>query len=167
MDPIENRPRREGGSALIVAVMMIAMMGLIGFASLDTVMRDRQVAGNTSLSQHAFYAADAGIAASLEVLRNANFVVTPQITDCLSTPVPSATLANNASYGPDPTAPAPSDPSAPNPGAICLVGWGEPCAGSSLDAGYFHSIWSIRTEGRAPGGALARVQATALRCLVR
>ena len=38
-------PRGEQGSALFVAVMLMVLMGLIGFAALDTVTKDQQVAG--------------------------------------------------------------------------------------------------------------------------
>lgn len=146
--------RRERGAALLVAVMMLALMGLIGFASLDTVMRDRQVAGNTSLSQSALYAADAAVADGLELLRTE---VTPSAQnegDCLTGAVPNVTLPNGATYGPDATEPQ-----------ICMLGSAEPCIEeTSLDLGFAYTVWEIRTEGQAPGGATARVQATAGRC---
>lgn len=153
MTPNPKRQRREAGAALLVAMMMLALMGLIGFASLDTVMRDRQVAGNTSLSQHALYAADAGVAASLEVLRTQ-----PSTPGCLAAPVPSNTLSNGASYGPDPTA--------AQPGICQLATAPQECEelGMSLGSGFLYTVWNIRTEGRAPGGAVARVHATARRC---
>ena len=57
---MDRRTRREGGAALLVAMLMLVLMGMIGLASMDTVMRDRQVAGFQNLAQTALYAADAG-----------------------------------------------------------------------------------------------------------
>lgn len=54
--------RRQTGSALFVAVMMLVLMGGLGLAALETVSRDRQVAGFQSRGKNAFYAADAGAA---------------------------------------------------------------------------------------------------------
>ena len=153
-DPRARR-RREGGAALLVAVMMLALMGLIGFASMDTVMRDRQVAGNTSLSQSALYAADAGVASGLEVLRTEVTSTALAPGDCLTGTVPNVTLPNGSSYGPDSTA----------PNQICMLAAAEPCIeDTSLELNFFYTVWNVRSEGQAPGGATARVQATAGRC---
>ena len=48
--------------ALLMTMLLLILMGMIGLASLDTVMRDRQVAGYQNLAQTAHYAADAGLA---------------------------------------------------------------------------------------------------------
>jgi len=37
--------KRAGGSALLVTVMLLLMIGLVGLAALNTTMRDQQVAG--------------------------------------------------------------------------------------------------------------------------
>jgi Tfp pilus assembly protein PilX len=159
---IQNRRRREGGAALLVAMLMLALMGLIGFASMDTVMRDRQVAGNLSLSQNALYAADAGVAAALDLLRTEIVTAALSPGDCLSGVLPNSTPlpnANGSSYGPDTTA----------GNQICMLASAEPC--SELDASieqgqpiFLYTVWNIQTQGLAPGGATARVQATAERC---
>jgi len=68
--------RREGGSALIVTVMILLLLGVIGLSALDTVMRDQQVAGFQNRSTLALYAAEAGLAeAKDEVRRNYNYAV--------------------------------------------------------------------------------------------
>ncbi len=155
----QTRHRREAGAALLVAMMMLALMAIIGFAAMNTVMRDRQVAGNRSLTQSALYAADAGIADGLETLRTT--VITNAVTagDCLSATIPNVNLPNNTSYGPDPNA----------TNQICMVALDAQCAGlgTSINQGqpiYLLTYWDIRTEGQAPGGARAAVQATASRC---
>ncbi len=156
---IRESRRHERGAALLIAMVLMALMGIIGFASLDTVMRDRQMSGNHSLSQSALYAADAGIAAALEVVRTE--VVTAALApgDCLTGSIPTVTLPNGSSYRPDPTAPP----------TICMLASAEPCSqiDASIEQGqpvFLNTVWNLRAEGRAPGGAAARAQATVVRC---
>ncbi|NNL67664.1 MAG: hypothetical protein HKP30_15545, partial [Myxococcales bacterium] len=61
--------RREQGAALLVAVLILALMGVIGLSSLDTATRDRQVAGFQSRAQTALYAAEAGVAYGVGLIR--------------------------------------------------------------------------------------------------
>ncbi len=156
-----RRPHRnrESGAALLVAMLMLALMALIGFASMDTVMRDRQVAGNHSLTQSALYAADAAVAHALDLLRTE--VVTAALSpgDCLTATIPNVNLNNNTSYGPDTTV----------PNQICMLASAEPCAefDASIEQGqpiFLYTVCDIRAEGQAPGGTTSRVQATAARC---
>jgi hypothetical protein len=66
--------RRESGSALIITMMVLLLLGVIGLSALDTVMRDQQVAGFQNRSTAAFYAAEAGLAAAKdEVRKNYNY----------------------------------------------------------------------------------------------
>lgn len=60
--------RHERGSALLIAVLLMALMGLIGVSALEAVSRDRQVAGFQFRKKAAFYAAEAGVATALETL---------------------------------------------------------------------------------------------------
>jgi len=157
--PRHPRHRREGGAALLVAMLLLALMGLIGFASLDTVMRDRQMAGNTSLSQRALYAADAGVAEALDILRTEIVSAALAPGDCLTATIPTTSLPNGTSFRADTTA----------PNQICMLASAEPCAeiDASIEQGqpvFLYTVWNIRSEGVAPGGATARVQATAARC---
>jgi Tfp pilus assembly protein PilX len=157
--PRQLRHRREGGAALLVAMLLLALMGLIGFASLDTVMRDRQMAGNTSMSQRALYAADAGVAEALDLLRVEILSAALAPGDCLTTTIPATALPNGTTFRADSTA----------PNQICMVATADSCAeiDASIEQGnpaFRYTIWNIRAEGVAPGGATARVQATAARC---
>jgi Tfp pilus assembly protein PilX len=148
--------RRQAGSALLVAMLLLALMGVIGLASLNTVMRDRQVAGFQSQSQTALYAADAGLAEGLDVLRREVVGAALSPGDCLTGNIPTRTLPNGASYQADVA-------------AICMLASADPC--SELDASweqqssvYLNTIWDVRALGTAAGGARARVQAGAERC---
>ena len=155
-----DRRKREGGSALLVAMLFAVMMGLIGFASLDTVMRDRQSAGFQNLSHSALYAADAGVAQSLNILRAEIVGNALAIDDCLDTTLPNTNLGDGVSYRADPNAPT---------NEICMLASAEPCAefDASIEQGqaiYLTTVWDMRVEGSAPGGATAHLQASAERC---
>jgi Tfp pilus assembly protein PilX len=157
---IRAERRRESGAALLVSVLLLALMGVVGLASLDTVMRDRQVAGFSSNAQNALYAADAGISASLNLIRQEIVGAALSPGDCLTTPLANTALPNGSSYRPDATAPS---------NQICMLASAEPCSeiDASIEMGqpiYLYTVWSVRTEGIAPGGATARVHATAERC---
>jgi Tfp pilus assembly protein PilX len=156
----ERASKREAGASLLVAVLLLALMGVIGLASLDAVMRDRQVAGFSSNAQSALFAADAGIAAGLDLMRTQVVGAALAPGDCLTTPIANTTLPNAATYRPDSTAPT---------NQICMLASADPCAeiDASIEMGqpvYLYTVWSIRTEGVAPGGATSRVHATAERC---
>lgn len=157
---MDRRTRREGGAALLMAMLMLVLMGMIGLASMDTVMRDRQVAGFQNLAQTALYAADAGVAESLDILRSE--VIGNALTpgDCLTSSLPDTNLNGNVSYEPDPTALTDQ---------ICMLASADPCAelDSSIELGqpiYLNTLWNVRVQGNAPGGATSRVQAAAERC---
>ena len=162
----QSEHRRERGSALLVAVLMLALMGIIGIASLETVARDRQVAGFGNLAQSALYAADAGIAESLDLLRQE--IVGAALTqgDCLTADIMDEdildrTLPNSAYFEADPSAPGLAD--------ICMLAAATPCAeiDASIEQGqpiYLYTVWNVRAQGVAPGGATSRIHATAERC---
>ncbi|MBT39884.1 MAG: hypothetical protein CL938_15220 [Deltaproteobacteria bacterium] len=141
-------------------MLMLVLMGMIGLASMDTVMRDRQVAGFQNLAQTALYAADAGVAESLDILRGE--VVGNALTpgDCLTSTLPTTNLNNAISYRADPAAPT---------NQICMLASADPCAelDSSIEMGqpiYLNTLWNVRVQGSAPGGATSRIQAAAERC---
>jgi hypothetical protein len=160
--------RREGGAALIVAILMLVLLGMIGLASMNTVMTDRQVAGHTSRARQALYAADAGVASGLNMVRSETLGAVLSPGDCMSQAIPSESLPNGTSFEPDPT--APDGPDALNPRAnVCMLATAEPCAtvDGSVEQGqqiYLNTIWDLRVQGRAPGGAVGRVHATVTRC---
>ncbi|MBW2286452.1 MAG: pilus assembly PilX N-terminal domain-containing protein [Deltaproteobacteria bacterium] len=155
-----DRKKREAGSALLVAMIFAVLMGMIGFASLDTVMRDRQSAGFQNLSRSAIYAADAGIADSLNILRSEIVGNALAPNDCLDATLSDTSLGDGVSYRADPNAPT---------NEICMIASAEPCAefDSSIEQGqavYLYTVWNMRVQGSAPGGATAHLQASAERC---
>ena len=75
----DTRNRRESGSALIITVLVMVLLGAIGLSALDTVMRDQQVAGYQNRSSEAFYAAEAGVAAAKDLIRRNVFSPTDTV----------------------------------------------------------------------------------------
>lgn len=62
--------RRSRGSALLSAMMILALMTVLAVGSLRTVMRDRQVAGFQKRARTALYAGEAGVAVANALLRS-------------------------------------------------------------------------------------------------
>jgi len=164
--PTALRRRHEEGAALLVAMLMLVLMGMIGLSSLDTVMRERQVAGYTSKARQALYAADAGIASGLDLVRTTALSTslaagTGTSGDCLPNPVGADTLPNGTTFQPDTTAATTS---------ICMIASAEPCSefDASIEVGtgatYLYTVWDLRMQGETPDGAISRVQATVQRC---
>lgn len=152
--------RREAGSALLVTMLLLVLMGMIGLASLDTVMRDRQVAGFQNQAQTALYAADAGVAESLDITRTEVVGTALAPGDCLETTLPTTSLGGGVSYRTDPSAPVDE---------ICMLASADPCAelDASIEMGqpiYLYTVWNVRVQGNAAGGATSRVQASVDRC---
>ncbi len=142
--------KREGGSALLVTVMLLVMIGLVGLAALNTTTRDQQVAGFQNRKRIALYAAEAGISEAMERL------VTTSEPTISSTPigVPSVFPHGRPSYEPaPPVADAVEDlGDAPFPGMGLNLGQG------GLPT-YQLNYWRMRVEGHAPGGSQARLEA--------
>jgi Tfp pilus assembly protein PilX len=61
--------KHQQGSALLIVMLVMAMMGIIGFAALEAVTRDQRVAGFMKRKKIAFFAAEAGVSAALHALR--------------------------------------------------------------------------------------------------
>ncbi len=142
--------RREGGSALLVTVMLLLMLGLVGLAALNTTTRDQQVAGFQNRKRIALFAAEAGISEALENLTTAGNATITATTIGDSALYPHG----RPSYRPDPSVADPVEDlgTAPFPGMSLNIGQG----GTPT---YQMNFWRMHVEGRAPGGSQARVEA--------
>jgi Tfp pilus assembly protein PilX len=148
---MQSAPKRgERGSALLVTVMLLMMLGLVGLAALGTTTRDQQVAGFQNRKRMALYAADAGIAEALERLTTTSVpsVSTLDLGDTTIFPY------GRPSYRPDPTTASPTKDlgNAPFPGMGLNLGQG------GLPT-YQINYWRLRVQGLAPGGTQAKVEA--------
>jgi len=141
--------RREAGSALLVTVMLLVMLGLVGLAALNTTTRDQQVAGFQNRKRIALYAAEAGISEALETLTTTQ---TPSVT---TTSIGDTTLYPHGRplYRPDPSVPNAVENlgTAPFPGMALNIG-----AGGTPT--YQMNYWRVHVEGLAAGGSRTRLQ---------
>jgi len=141
--------RREGGFALLLAILLLLMLASIGFAALDTVERDQQTAGYTNRKRQAIHAAEAGIARGLQTLRDNG---TPT--------VPNASIGDNTIH-PHGQPSFEVDPIATDP--IESLGMGVPAGmnmvmGQGGAATYQIQFWKIMVQGNAPGGSTSRLE---------
>ncbi|MDH3213438.1 MAG: hypothetical protein OEM05_13225 [Myxococcales bacterium] len=144
----QSLPPREGGFALLLTVLLLLLLALLGFAALDAVSKDQQVAGFQNQRAIAFFAAEAGVAKAMETLTT---VGTPS--------VPTTTLGDGTifpfgqpSFRVDPTVTDPIDGLgvASYPGMGLNIGQG----GTPV---YQLNYWRIRVQGDGPGGSVARL----------
>lgn len=180
--------RSERGSTLLIAVLIMALMGVLGTAAMNTVTRDRQVAGFQSRSQTALYAADAGIAFAMAILRRdaqglanggegALQTFNPSVGSPPDFPSSGSTIALGGTDFPAPGSPEfYTDPDARDPNntsnpaqAVRYIGRGEPCEGWIMSSGvgsvqWAEAVWDIRVRGTNPGGTVVNVQATGSNC---
>jgi hypothetical protein len=134
---------------MMLAVLLLLLMGLIGFAALETVTRDLQVTGAQFRKKLSFYAAEAAIAQALETLRNTE---TPTVTP--------TQLADGSTY-PYGQPAFSLDTSVADPVESLGIG-GFP--GMNLQLGQDGSpqfqmqIYRVRVQGTAAGGSLSRLE---------
>lgn len=68
MSHIENITRNEEGYALVVALMIMAILSLIGVFGINTSIIEQQIAGNEWNAKRTFYHADGGASLGSELL---------------------------------------------------------------------------------------------------
>jgi len=180
--------RREGGAALLIAMIMMVLLALLGMASMETATRDRQAAGYQSRTQTALYAAEAGVAFAVALIRrdaqglaNGGEAALEAYNPSAGVPPEFPDLANAEVLGTSFPAPGPPrvymDPDALDPNnraapsqAIRYIGRGKPCPGwvmsSSIGSGsqWAEALWDIRVRGDNPGGTVVNIQATGVNC---
>jgi hypothetical protein len=141
--------RLQQGSALLIAVLMLVLMGLIGIAALDAVTRDGQVAGYLNRKKVAFFAAEAGVAEALQTL---NIDLAPSV---------GLTTLGDSSLYPHGRPSYRLDPAVADP--IDNIGFGT-ASGMNLAIGqggapaFQISYWRVNIQGDAPGGSVARIE---------
>jgi hypothetical protein len=140
---------RERGIALITVMMILALVATIAISTLETTMRDNQVAAVQMRGRVAFQAAEAGLAVSLaSMINNAGpTLVNSDIGVVGDYPI------GQPSYQLDPNVPTPIE----NMGA-------QPAPGMSLNINgngpkFQLQLWRIHVEGSEPRGMTARIQA--------
>jgi hypothetical protein len=175
MDTLDRTgSRRERGSALFVAVMMLVLMGFLGLAALDRVGSDEQIAGYQNRARNAFYAAHAGMAEARTLVKSSATLTSrsrPFHTQAVPATIGDAALydreeGNLPRYYGDADATSLLDDSdvvgpvawlgrttAPPPGWDLRVGGRAPTK----------AFWQLTVIGESPDGSSSRQQAVAIR----
>jgi hypothetical protein len=161
--------RRESGSALIITVLVMLLLGAIGISALDTVMRDQQVAGFQNRSSTAFYAAEAGVAVAKDLVRRNVLSGNERLNFADSS---TAVTIGDTSLYPDgqPVYYGSPDPDKPGEDAIESLDQSlkiAGAAGSDMRQGMGPSwnnfaLWKIRVAGQTPEGSVARIEVVTL-----
>ena len=159
--------RRETGSALIITMLILVLLGLIGLAALDTVTRDQQVAGFQNRESLAFYTAEAAVADAKERLRTGVFATNAQIT--FPTQATAVKLGDTTIF-PNGQPAYFGDPAAVGGQAVLYQNAGarDTSSGNSLNEGqqqWFNTLWRIQVEGQTPDLATSRLDVMATKSL--
>ncbi len=159
--------RSEAGVALIVTMILMVLMGLIGIAAMETVTRDRQVAGFQSQNKMALYAAEAAVGdAKTRLSTDPNaydetaVVAFPNCGAALNLGLAADYAAplwggGQPSYCGDNTLAAPDTP-------IMLVGKMDVSISADSEAPReVYWLYRIRVQGQGGGGQVQRVDTVA------
>jgi hypothetical protein len=162
----ETIDERQGGSVLFLCMLLMALLALVGMASMEAVTADRRVGGFQSRTNLALYAAEAGVARAMRILTTSNLPAGAAALEDF-TPALPATEVGDASQHPKGRPSFAGDPGVADP--ITYLGSGAPCEEmlTSMEVGgplFLYSLWDIRVQGQTPEGAAKRVQASATRC---
>jgi Tfp pilus assembly protein PilX len=141
--------RRQQGSALLIVMLVMAMMGIIGFAGLEAVTRDQRVAGFLKRKKVAFFAAEAGVATALHALR-----VNEDPTFAASTVGDASWFTQGLpTYSLDTGSGAAST----NLGIGALPGMNMQIGQNGVPK-FTIRFWEVNVKGEAVGGTISRIQ---------
>lgn len=159
---VRTHRKREAGSALFVAVVMLVLMGFLGIGALNRVTLDEQVTGFQNRARTAFYAAEGAVAEARRIVQiNAtNRGASPgfhtqgaarQVGDTVLYDREGGSLPNY--YG---------DPEFPS--AIRYLKDGGPVEGFSLQPGQglVKTLWQINVVGESADGSSSRLEVVAV-----
>jgi hypothetical protein len=160
-----NRRPREAGSALFVAVMMLVLMGFLGLAALDRVMRDEQVAGFQNRARTAFYAAEGAIAEARSLIANSAIVSDRSSNVPFHTSAAPQDVGDVALYDREGGS-LPryhGDPAFPQPIRYLKDGPGLQGGNLQPGQGLVETLWQINVVGMSPDGSRSRIEVVAVR----
>lgn len=160
--------KREGGVALMLAVLLLIAVSGLALSTMQTVASDGTVAGFKNQEQMAFYAAEAGVADARDIVRNMGdrdeTPAYPADFPDTGNPIQLAT-AGDYETGTQPVYFA--DPATVDP--IAYIGEGTTCVeGCNMTIGglkYNHTKWQINVVGQSPSGDQKRLEVVATRLL--
>jgi len=140
--------KHQQGTALLIVMLVMAMMGVIGFAALEAVTRDQRVAGFMKRKKAAFFAAESGVSAALYALR------TTEEPDFASSTVGNASWFTQGlpTYSLDTSGGA----STTNLGQGTLPGFNMTTQGYNQSK-FVLRFWEVKVKGEAFGGTVSRI----------
>ncbi len=140
---------RQGGFALLLTVLIMILLVSLGFASLNLVQSDQQIAGFQNRKRISFNAAEAGVAVAMETLASNG---TPTI--------PASQLGDSSIY-PHGQPTFRADPTVGTPieklgtGALAGMGLG---IGQNNSSQFSVQYWRVNVQGEGPGGTVTRLE---------
>jgi hypothetical protein len=141
--------REESGFALLITVLIMVMLVSLGFASMNLVQRDQQIAGFQNRKRVALNAAEAGVSVAMQTLASNG-----------SPSIPSSQLGDSALY-PQGRPSFQSDTTVAEPvkdlGSGILSGMGLGI-GQNNSNQFQVQYWRLNVQGDGPGGTVARVE---------
>ena len=149
----------EKGIALVVALVMLALLTLLGTFALSTSSTELFITGNYRNSQYAFYAADAGIEYGKWVVRETFDIMPGTDMSCLPAPAAGKNCKTDKTYlkkvfeGTN------------NSEGEVRVEWvktGRPPAGYADDE-YVADYYTINARGTGPGNAIVELESMVVR----
>lgn len=157
--------RRESGSALIITVMLLLLLGVIGMSALDTVMRDQQVAGFQNRATAAFYAAEAGVAQAKDLIRGQLFYTAGETVNFATSGSP-VEIGDTSMY-PNGRPRYYGDPDVTQPIEALPQTLKSPGAGGSnmrqgAQAFNTFGLYRVRVVGETADGATSKIEAVTL-----
>lgn len=163
---MQQERRRQQGVVMFITVLLLAMMGGLGLAALDSATRDRDTAGYYNRETSAFYAADAGVQHARAIVKklNSQFDV-PVFNDAGNPQTIGDTSAYATFIGGGGSLPAYyGDPAAPSGIEKDTIPGQGVCEGLNFQRQQVPTLWIIRVEGRGPDGTTARIEAKEAKC---
>jgi Tfp pilus assembly protein PilX len=169
---MQRERRREQGMVMFITILLLAMMGGLGLAALDSAAHDRDTAGYYNRETAAFYAADAGVQHARAVVKT---ITSPTDTPAFPKQNAPQKLGDTSLYSKytaaDGTVGQPSyygDPAFAN--AIHSDGdsAGQYSEGMNLQskgAKAVATLWQINVVGQGSDGQTARLEAKEVRFL--
>jgi hypothetical protein len=165
---MQRERRHEAGVVMFITVLLLAMMGGLGLAALDSASRDRDTAGYYNRETSAFYAADAGVQHARALVKKVTsigevpvFPTSAAPQDLGDTSLYYQTVAGGGAlpnyYG-DPAFPSPVRSEGDAAGA-----YSEGMNFQSKGAKAIATLWRINVVGQAPNGETARIEAKEVR----
>ena len=161
---MRTQRRREQGVVMFLTVLLLALMGGLGLAALDSASRDRDSAGYYNREAAAFYAAEAGIAHARAIIRGV--ASTDELPAFPTEAAPQSIVGGNGGVVVAASAQPPAvyygDPDVPNPIRSDGDSAGQYSEGMNLQskgAKAMATLWTINVMGNGPDGAGSRIEA--------